>query len=441
MADPPVGVPEDPELGEQRPIYSHSKTCYYGTTTSGTSAREPVLRRALSEPSLWTAEATWDVSTALSAVRGVEHSANSFVSALSTHISQPPEDTFFCQICADSVLLSASAVLQKCGCEDHRCCHDCLRRHLSTRIDDGRVDEAALSCIWGTCGAAATEEELRQFLEAPQFEKYLRFKQQRSDPDLRECPNCRRQCRPSKTGSGVVAEMVCASCSLEFCFYHSNAHEPGKAACEEYERTQIGSQAKAWRNTKFCPRCTAPTEKVEGCNHMTCGQCKCNWCWSCGWEIGNIGWHYSPANLFGCHQFQKESGRDCVGVIFKLLGLPMAFLCILLSLISLVLMIVLSPLLVGCCCGVSQAKRNPCLLLGTLLGGSVWAAVTIALPCIIFLALYLVHGLFTMVVALFFRSIASADQMAALLGVPFTAVLTTIVFIASCFRMSVPQNT
>ena len=35
------------------------------------------------------------------------------------------------------------------------------------------------------------------------------------------------------------------------------------------------------RVVKKCPVCGIMTEKISGCNHITCTQCNSHWCWNC----------------------------------------------------------------------------------------------------------------------------------------------------------------
>lgn len=63
-------------------------------------------------------------------------------------------------------------------------------------------------------------------------------------------------------------------------------------------------------NTRPCPKCKAPIEKNEGCNHMSCfnPQCKHEFCWICrkDWKLHNT----ATGGFFRCNRWQDEDKHD-----------------------------------------------------------------------------------------------------------------------------------
>lgn len=267
-----------------------------------------------------------------------------------------------------------------------------MSSHIRLRIDEGRLMELTCPCFGeDDCEAYASRPEVETWLDGESLDRWHRLSQMRMNRNLRECPRCHLLCQPlqrpqgSRTGSStlrtsslgrtprvsdvsrpsamsaedsspsaasdgvlpetgaddVLPEMVCSACGLEFCYFHSNAHPPGSSACAVYTRTQIRLDRlmASTSGSKPCPSCGVATQKIAGCNHMTCTCCRVHWCWQCGRQLGNIGWHYNPGNPAGCMQFvaaEVPLGIDCMMVFFKLLALP----CILISSIFGVLMVV-----------------------------------------------------------------------------------------------------
>jgi len=207
----------------------------------------------------------------------------------------------------------------------HGVCKQCVLNFFRRRIEDGRVED--LVCLIGESSgkcdligevegpARATDAEVeRAVATMPElFEKYQRFKAERADAHLRECPGCETLCKPELLESGQPkAEVICSNCDAAFCYYHSWAHkEDGN--CAAYEARLVReSQANASAfGLKNCPGCQFPTDKNGGCNHMTCQKCHCDWCWICGQLIpdGSLGVfaHYDPENPESrCDQFTEE---------------------------------------------------------------------------------------------------------------------------------------
>ena len=72
-------------------------------------------------------------------------------------------------------------------------------------------------------------------------------------------------------------------------------------------------------NTKACPACSTPIEKIDGCNHMTCQRvtCRHEFCWICleRWDRHgtNTGGYYrcNRFNENGAATTNKQEVRSC----------------------------------------------------------------------------------------------------------------------------------
>lgn len=69
--------------------------------------------------------------------------------------------------------------------------------------------------------------------------------------------------------------------------------------------TEIDKDFLLWKKDKIvkqCPKCKFWTEKNSRCNHITCAECKYQWCWLCRGK-------YSETHF--------EAGGTCAGLQFS----------------------------------------------------------------------------------------------------------------------------
>ena len=55
------------------------------------------------------------------------------------------------------------------------------------------------------------------------------------------------------------------------------------------------------------------TEKNEGCNHMTCAECKYQWCWLCNGKY-SYG-HYTSGKCNGLQFYKPKNEEDIIKVL------------------------------------------------------------------------------------------------------------------------------
>ena len=204
-----------------------------------------------------------------------------------------------CGICGEAII-SPVKVKLKCG---HYFCKDCWLDYLKEKINNANVSK--ILCMQHGCTTVLETKFIKNILEGNKelIEKYDKFYQRKKmleqSDKIKLCPMPDCEGYAEKKGK---SKYVKCNFGHEFCFECGNAPH-GKKKCEE----MIDKQFEEWRSHKIvkrCPCCRMWTEKNEGCNHMTCIECKFQWCWLC-----QKPYSYNHFNEGSCHglQFYKET--------------------------------------------------------------------------------------------------------------------------------------
>ena len=210
-----------------------------------------------------------------------------------------------------------------CG---HLFCTHCWFNYLKTSILEAKVDN--IKCMNHECQEIMTDEFILKHLSVDNIlvEKYLKFKKRAEiikDKNKKLCPN--PDCDSYLQKSASTKYVKCEN-GHKYCFECLKPPH-GKKSCD-YKIEKEFMKWKKGKRVKRCPRCQMYTEKNEGCNHMTCVNCKYQWCWLC--EGTYTYGHYNSGRCSG-QQFTKaddikeiEKGRDYFGLhkIFKCVFQP-----------------------------------------------------------------------------------------------------------------------
>jgi len=209
-----------------------------------------------------------------------------------------------CSICGDDELTPLTSSCLSCN---HTFCNDCWVSYLSTKVSEG---EPQIHCPHLKCNIHVDDVFIKKLVPSAVYEKFLQFvtKNFVQDNDkVRWCPTpgCNNAISLDQTSSVSDSSIVECACGFKFCFKcHREAHAP--ASCDQMkqweQKCQDDSETFNWKtvNCRECPKCTVAVEKNGGCNHMTCRQCKYEWCWVCmrSWKGHN--------DFYSCNRFEKE---------------------------------------------------------------------------------------------------------------------------------------
>ena len=199
-------------------------------------------------------------------------------------------------------------IKNKLSC-NHLFCDDCYLNYLQEKIKNNKVGK--ISCMQFKCPHEFDDEFIISHLNQDQvlIDKYKKFKlrnQLYSNENIKFCPI--KDCESYAKKEGDNNYVTCLE-GHQFCFQCSKPWH-GKKKCQD----EIDKDFKKWKRNKIvkrCPNCKFWTEKNSGCNHMTCPECKYEWCWFCGKKC-NVGHFKMGGGCYGLQFTNKNCYNYCL---------------------------------------------------------------------------------------------------------------------------------
>jgi len=221
-----------------------------------------------------------------------------------------------CPVCLDDVPCNKTSALT-CG---HRVCSDCWSQYI---IHNSKAAACfRLTCPMSGCDVAATATRLLQIGVNPQHVNQLKKRSMKfrtkhfvnNHTELIECrgKDCLYTTQLLTDPEDLILEKkldIKCLCGHVHCIACSaDGHSP--SLCEVAEKWLIKATSESenmqWilARTKKCTKCRVPIEKNQGCNHMTCRNCKHEFCWLCKGDWKDHG--SATGGFYKCNIFEKK---------------------------------------------------------------------------------------------------------------------------------------
>jgi ariadne-1 len=210
------------------------------------------------------------------------------------------QNTLFCIICGDD---KSNNVSLSCN---HTLCLDCYQLYLTDKVMD-IYSCIAIKCFEYKCNHYFSKSQIKSTLDADTFDKYNKLILQNyvlnHQKNMKYCPQL--GCNVISVGDYNTNTVNCI-CEYKYCFKcYKDAHLP--CSCQDLEKWENNvdefNNNDIWliANTKKCPKCLVIIEKNNGCDHMTCKNCKHQFCWIC-----TDNWKDHSPNSEQCIKYKKD---------------------------------------------------------------------------------------------------------------------------------------
>jgi hypothetical protein len=171
-------------------------------------------------------------------------------------------------------------------------CNECLIQHLKAQIEKYKVkvlSEKINFICPGSCRCLVQNEQMEILMnfETKCIYYDVLFKMYLSKAnDFFTCP------KSDCSGGGFVKQeyiskikdcMECPICNYKWKYESSDKYEIFNFMniMQSFSISNMRTSIKKYITTKYCNKCSAPIEKIDGCKHMECNRCEYSFCWKC----------------------------------------------------------------------------------------------------------------------------------------------------------------
>ena len=215
-----------------------------------------------------------------------------------------------CPICEEECVKNDEIQLENCF---HSFCKICWLTYIKNELIEKK--QIKIKCMDHLCNEILPEMVIYTIIKDDKnlILKYNENKLRQeilNNPKKKFCPypNCNSYAILNEKNNKNVK---CENGHL-FCFYClQKPHDNLECNKELDEKMEEFAKKKF---IKKCPNCGCWTEKIDGCNHITCIECTYQWCWLCNNKYTSE--HYSSGKCKG-FQFFKPKNEEEIQLAFE----------------------------------------------------------------------------------------------------------------------------
>lgn len=194
-----------------------------------------------------------------------------------------------CQICYQKFTKRQNSLKLHCSCQ---VCRSCYTDSLKEQLKSYGLPAFKVTCPVPKHNNELSSAILRKILRREDYEDYesVMAKRKMLDSDFVQCATCSTV--GWKDSNYCFTSYICRSCGETL----SKGFLVSPSSLFTYLE-EVKVLAKKELTANPCPHCSVWIEKNFGCNHMTCTNCRWEFCWQCK---GNYhGHNYVRCNLQG----------------------------------------------------------------------------------------------------------------------------------------------